>query len=171
MKNFTKSRQEWCAPCTAARGHGPAHQTRAPPWWDGTLASTLGSPMYTRGSGTQDGVNLGTAVRVVPSLGDRRRRRTWTHTRPWIGRGAHAVEFSKTVAPARAGRSCSRARLGAVGRFPGRTEEYSITDVRRSTRPPRAADETAFPGRQGRERLLSADRRAAGLALSARPAD
>jgi len=40
------------------------------------------SPMYTGGSGTQDGVNLGTAVRRPARGRSERRRRTWTHTRP-----------------------------------------------------------------------------------------
>ena len=60
--------------------------------------------MYTVGLPTQDGVNLGTAVRATRNGSIGRRRRTWTHSST-EGRSkcAHAVEFSKTVAPLRKG--------------------------------------------------------------------
>jgi len=75
------------------------------PWWDQALAPTRGSSKYTPSSGAQDGVNLGT---VVPET---RKASRWGdgvepgHTpRPRVrSRCAHAVEFSKTVAPLRKG--------------------------------------------------------------------
>jgi hypothetical protein len=86
---------------------------------DQTLAPTRGSPMYTVGSGVQDGVNLGTADPSDPAR-DRsvRRRRTWTHSPIGVrSKGAHAVEFSKTVAPLRKGSpSRGRARKPAGSR-------------------------------------------------------
>jgi hypothetical protein len=56
--------------------------------------------MYTAGFGAQDGVNLGTVVRIALQEAVERRRRTWTHSSAeGTAEGAHAVEFSKTVAP------------------------------------------------------------------------
>jgi hypothetical protein len=56
--------------------------------------------MYTAGFGAQDGVNLGTVVRIALQEAVERRRRTWTHSSAeGSAEGAHAVEFSKTVAP------------------------------------------------------------------------
>ncbi len=70
--------------------------------------------MYTKDSKAQDGVNLGTADRttisgrsldgVEPGHTPRPRGRS---------KGAHAVEFSKTVAPLPEGASFSGARPGA----------------------------------------------------------
>ncbi len=63
LLNFTKSRQ---GPARRCGGHAPTELVggpRACPWRDQTPASTRGSPKYTTGSGTQDGVGLGTAAR------------------------------------------------------------------------------------------------------------
>ena len=85
--------------------------------------------MYTTGFGAQDGVNLGTVVRVTPGRGVERRRRTWTHSSAeGSAEGAHAVEFSKTVAPLLERWLLST--WGAPGhrnriRPPRRTSEYS----------------------------------------------
>ena len=82
--------------------------------------------MYTVGLPAQDGVNLGTADRNDPKGPIVRRRRTWTHSSTeGRSKGAHAVEFSKTVAPLLEGASFSGARPGAGNRIPGRTDEYS----------------------------------------------
>ena len=80
------------------------------------------------GSGMQDGVNLGTVVRVPPqgalafdgvepldTLSDRRFR----------SKGAHAVEFSKTVAPLEEGCPPESGAPETLKRIPGRTDEYS----------------------------------------------
>jgi hypothetical protein len=85
--------------------------------------------MYTTGFGAQDGVNLGTAVRVPREGPVERRRRTWTHSSAeGSTEGAHAVEFSKTVAPLLERWLLST--WGALGRPnrlrpPRRTDEYS----------------------------------------------
>ena len=104
---FTKSRQGR-APPSAVAGPGPVR------WWDQAPASTRGDPMYTTDPGTQDGVfNLAPSPRgprgtsssdgVEPGHTSRPRGRS---------KSAHAVEFSKTVAPLREGDS-----------FPGRVRE------------------------------------------------
>ena len=55
-----------------------------------------------------------------------RRRRTWTHSSTeGRSKGAHAVEFSKTVAPHREGSSLPRARLRPRP-VSGRTGNYSV---------------------------------------------
>ena len=68
--------------------------------------------MYTVGLPTQDGVNLGTAVRATRNGSIGRRRRTWTHSST-EGRSkcAHAVEFSKTVARSHGGDSSQNLRF------------------------------------------------------------
>jgi hypothetical protein len=73
----------------------------------GPCVLTRGS-VYTTGPGTQDGVQSGTAGRG-PRGAIERRRRTWTHSSTeGRSKGAHAVEFSKTVAPVREGGSFPR---------------------------------------------------------------
>jgi hypothetical protein len=55
--------------------------------------------MYTEGSAAQDGVNSGTATERDPrGVGRMAASNLDTHS-TWVGRGAHAVEFSKTAAP------------------------------------------------------------------------
>ena len=119
--------------------------------------------MYTTDPGTQDGVQSGTVVLAGP-----RRDRSSDgvepgHTpRPRVrSKGAHAVEFSKTVAPLREGdsfpgrvRECFRSRSGPMSIAPG------------------------SPRREGRARRglrvapRASRRRAAGLASpGARPGD
>ena len=84
------------------------------PWGDQTLAPLAGGPMYTVGLPTQDGVNLGTAVRTTRQAGQSSDGVEPGHTpRPRDrSKGAHAVEFSKTVAPLQEGASSSGARPG-----------------------------------------------------------
>jgi len=84
--------------------------TWASPWRDDALSLTLRRtlptvehPKYTSGALERRRVNLGTVARMAPEGDVRQRRRTWTHLRPLVGRGAHAVEFSKTVASSRGG--------------------------------------------------------------------
>jgi hypothetical protein len=83
--------------------------------------------MYTWGSGARDGVNLGTAVRKFPQAGQlERRRRTWTHISiEGSIESAHAVEFSKTVAPLQEGGSFSGANPVTGSGARERTHEYS----------------------------------------------
>jgi hypothetical protein len=70
--------------------------------------------MYTTDPGTQDGVSIWHRRQSPTPRGrSMRRRRTWTHSSTeGRSKGAHAVEFSKTVAPLQEG--CS---------FPGRARE------------------------------------------------
>jgi hypothetical protein len=83
--------------------------------------------MYTMDPGTQDGVSIWHRRRsLVPKDRSMRRRRTWTHSSTeGRSKGAHAVEFSKTVAPLREGdsfpgrvRECFRSRSGPVSIAP-----------------------------------------------------
>ena len=90
--------------------------------------------MYTTGFGAQDGVNLGTVVRVAPGRGVERRRRTWTHSSAeGSAEGAHAVEFSKTVAPL-LGRGFLPARRAQNPSVSERTDEYSAENRARGDR-------------------------------------
>jgi hypothetical protein len=124
---LTKSRQG--TPVAGRSRRRLRAKTWACPWWDQALAPTRGSPMYTKGFGARDGVNLGTAVREARNGPVDRRRRTWTHSSTeGRSKGAHAVEFSKTVAPllerwllSTWGAPGNRIRL----RPPRRTDEYS----------------------------------------------
>ncbi len=83
--------------------------------------------MYTMDPGTQDGVSIWHRRRsLAPKDRSMRRRRTWTHSSTeGRSKGAHAVEFSKTVAPLREGdsfpgrvRECFRSRSGPVSIAP-----------------------------------------------------
>jgi hypothetical protein len=111
--------------------HGPPARGR-----DGTALNPPGiptdrSPMYTEGSGAQDGVNSGTAVQAAPQ-GERlkRRRRTWTHLSAGVRpKSVHAVEFSKTVAPLLGG-GPPQGRARVLEPVPGRTDEYSAQHLR-----------------------------------------
>jgi hypothetical protein len=105
---------------------GPADKLWVCPWWDQTLAPTRGGSQYTASSGAQDGVNLGTAVRRTQRVdlsgdGVEPGHTLRSRDRP---KGAHAVEFSKTVAPLRKGIPSSR-RVQEPPGFPERTDEYS----------------------------------------------
>jgi hypothetical protein len=92
---------------------------------------------YTEGSGAHDGVGLGTADGQPLRRGPREPYdgvRTWTHhlDRGSV-EGAHAVEFSKTVAPLQEGVSFRRARPKA---FRPRSGPMSIApESRRDGRP------------------------------------
>jgi len=81
--------------------HGPPARGRDGAALNPSAKPVDRSPMYTEGSGAQDGVNSGTAVRSAPQRGaSERRRRTWTHLSAGVRpKSVHAVEFSKTVAP------------------------------------------------------------------------
>ena len=116
---LTKSRQEYKPNIRPQRkatvGVGLASWAR--PWWDGALASTLpeaGWPTASPAQGRRTGVRVHSGLRdarrgqswhrrprPTPRGAGVRRRRTSGHTlRPRIrSKGAHAVEFSKTVAP------------------------------------------------------------------------
>jgi hypothetical protein len=87
--------------------------------------------MYTVGSGMQDGVNLGTANPATRKRAERVDGVEPGHTpRPMIrSKGAHAVEFSKTVAPLQKGLP-SQGRPGPGIRIPKRTGEYSARSTR-----------------------------------------
>ncbi len=114
------------------------------------------SPSTQVGFGTQDGVNLGTVVRVEPASGCSSDGVEPGHTprsrvRP---KGAHAVEFSKTVAPLGEGLSFSGARPRFRCRIPGRTDQYRHAERERSMPapgPPRAAPGPE-PTQRGQER-------------------
>jgi hypothetical protein len=97
---LTKSRQGYTRVATAQSGGSTSKNLWAGPWWDQALAPTRGSSKYTTSSGAQDGVNLGTAVQIAregcSSDGVEPGHTPRPRVRP---RGAHAVEFSKTVAP------------------------------------------------------------------------
>ncbi len=85
-----------------------------------------GAQSTQEGSGTQDGVNLGTAVRALPegersSDGVEPGHTSRPTNRP---KSAHAVEFSKTVAPLQEGTPPQGARPDPET-APGRTDEYS----------------------------------------------
>jgi hypothetical protein len=118
-----------------------------------------GSPMYTGGSGTQDGVNLGTAVRRVPRRDVRAAASNLDTHSTWVGRGAHAVEFSKTAAPPRRGNSLKSARPEPVKPDPAQTNQYST---------PGRARQAPLTASCGRRSLAGAFRRS--LAGASRPA-
>jgi hypothetical protein len=107
--------------------------------------------MYTKDSRRKTGSILAPPTESAQGR-EGRRRRTWTHTRPGCGRGAHAVEFSKTVAPpSRRGillRGTSRSPLpdpGATteyitcGRIPFGSCLLSRSDTHSGLQPPRTA--------------------------------
>jgi hypothetical protein len=105
------------------------------------------SPSTQVGFGTQDGVNLGTVVRVEPASGCSSDGVEPGHTpRPRVRpKGAHAVEFSKTVAPLGEGLSSSGARPRFRCRIPGRTDEYRHAEGERSMAAPRLPHALAGP--------------------------
>ncbi len=76
---------------------------------------------YTMDSGAQDGVNLGTASRKTRRTGQSSDGVEPGHTSRSRGRPscAHAVEFSKTVAPLQEGCSFFRGAPGSRIRIPG----------------------------------------------------
>jgi hypothetical protein len=109
----------------AEAGYGVKSWVR--PWWDRTLAPLLNGARRTQvGSWAQDGVNLGTAVRATPKRCRSSDGVEPGHTpRPRVrSKGAHAVEFSKTVAPFRKVVLLKR-RVRNPNRIPERTAEYS----------------------------------------------
>jgi len=96
------------------------------PWWDQALAPSRGGHSYTNGSGAQDGVNFWHRRRRARATDRGRRRfRTWTHSSTeGSAESAHAVEFSKTVAPLQEGVPSQRYARQPVW-LPGRIDEYS----------------------------------------------
>jgi hypothetical protein len=103
-------------------------------WWDQAPASARGDPMYTTDPGTQDGVSIWHRRPAVHEGPVERRRRTWTHSSTeGRSKGAHAVEFSKTVAPLRKGASLPGA-LPRSSPIPERIGEYSAQRAARTIR-------------------------------------
>ena len=98
---------------------------RACPWRDQTHASSRGDPCTPRVPGRMTGFQSGTVVNRWPSRGrSMRRRRTWTHSSTeGRSKGAHAVEFSKTVAPL--GEGIPSHGASRTVPIPERTDEYS----------------------------------------------
>ncbi len=153
LQYFTKSRQRYNPPCqnaTKSRPSAANHSNAAAGQNPGSAPGGIrplrphrGSPWYTLDSGTQDGVNLGTAVRTNPKLESiERRRRTWTHistegsvevVRMLLSfqRPSHLFERA----------SFSGVRPGSRSGFPERTGKYS---ARRAPlgRPPQEDHET-----------------------------
>jgi hypothetical protein len=147
---------------------GPRAKPWACPWWDSGPCAKSAEPTYTKGSEAQDGVNLGTAV--TPTLGGIAYDGVEPgHTPRPRGRskGAHAVEFSKTVAPLLGGSSSLGAPSFPLG--PGRTDEYSARprDLERNSPAPSL---TAASGDEDRARKKCSWTVAAGAAGRWRPA-
>src|SRR2546430_10322409 len=109
---FTKSRQGNYNPHTARQSHASYGQNPGPiPGGIRPLRRltpparpVVGNPMYTRAPGARRGQSWHRRCER-PSEGTfGRRRRTWTHSSTeGRSKGAHAVEFSKTVAPLQGG--------------------------------------------------------------------
>ena len=82
--------------------------------------AAIGSSKYTGELRGTRRVNLSNRRPASPLRSRPTTGRTWTHTRPWTGRGAHAVEFSKTVASWKKGipsRGCAARRCRRSGQM------------------------------------------------------
>jgi hypothetical protein len=118
--------ERWADPGRSLVGPGPCVLTR-------------GSDVHQRIPGRKTGFQSGTVVNRRPSR-DRsmRRRRTWTHSSTENrSKGAHAVEFSKTVAPLRKGIPSQGAP--EIVPISERTGEYSARTAARGRRVSRVA--------------------------------
>jgi hypothetical protein len=169
---LTKSRQK--GPPTNGRSSGPAILAGRP-------CALTREPDVHRGLRGADGVNLGTAVRDGPANGVSRPKKGRSgdgvepgHTsRPRDrSKSAHAVEFSKTVAPLRMGFPFQwGASAGTKSRFPrsgpmsiapdrGRVEARFRRRHHQSTRSPARSQSASAAGRRSRSAPPAARSRA-----------
>jgi hypothetical protein len=133
VKNFTQRVVRKCGPRSRRRIAGSKDQTWASPLEGmrplrpsmGTRC-TRGLPGARRGqSWHRHHARPQRACRVAASNLD-------THS-TWVGRGAHAVEFSKTAAPHGEGCSLSGAHPRSASESRGRTDEYSTSHPKDSS--------------------------------------
>jgi len=103
------------------------------------------SPMYTVGSQTQDGVNLGTAVRPDPE-GSARSTASNLDTHSAIGSAEVRMLLSFQRPPHLRERGIPlRGTPGSRYQLPGQTHQYSALEPYLQTGPPRAPECAAWP--------------------------
>ena len=159
---FTKSRQGTTTRSrTATESRRAAGKTLGLSLVGSDPCAHTREPVYTKGSGAQDGVNLGTAVQKIQRVDRSSDGVEPGHTPRSRGRSscAHAVEFSKTVAPHQKV-SPSQGRIRETARLPG-SGPTSIALTSRFGRPARTyADPAGQPTKSpARSRSASADDR------------